>query len=289
MQRAPNSKANLDRAIFRFAGSPVRETALRGEMANAIVAQMIGEGVVKGGSGLKFRFGEAVTRFTMDLDTAWMLGLDDFLSGLKSKLALDWNGFTGEVIVRKQGTPTGVPFAYVMQPCDVKLSYRGTAWYTVKLEIGHNEIGDADTYDLVEMPDEIKGLFEFLCIPVPNPIRAMKLEFQVAQKLHGATAIGSNRPHDLIDLQLIVGKHDLDYTLTRELCLKLFYYRRQQAWPPKVVKQSGWDEGYAAQKGELEILSDVDEAIVWTNKLIAKIDSYSIYRAGTTTRSAGDR
>ena len=273
MQRAPNSKANLDRAIFRFAGSPVRETALRGEMANAIVAQMIGEGVVKGGSGLKFRFGETMTRYTTDLDTAWRVGLDDFLTGLKSQLAQDWNGFTGEVIVRKQGTPSGIPFAYVMQPCDVKLSYRGTAWYTVKLEIGHNEIGDADTYDLVEMPSEIRGLFEFLCLPVPSPIRAMKLEYQVAQKLHGATAEDSNRPHDLIDLQLIVGKQELDYALTRELCLKLFYYRRQQAWPPEVVKQVGWVEGYVAQKGDLEILPDVDKAVAWTNDLIAKIDA----------------
>lgn len=36
-------------------------------MANAIVAQMIGQGVVKGGSGLKFRYGDRATRVTLDL------------------------------------------------------------------------------------------------------------------------------------------------------------------------------------------------------------------------------
>ena len=51
MKSAPNSKSNLDRALQRFAGDFARANDLRGQMANAIVAQMIGEGVVKGGQG----------------------------------------------------------------------------------------------------------------------------------------------------------------------------------------------------------------------------------------------
>jgi hypothetical protein len=31
-----------------------------------------------------------------------------------------------------------------MQPFDVKIDYRGTPWCTVKFELGHNEIGDAE-------------------------------------------------------------------------------------------------------------------------------------------------
>ena len=64
MKNAPNSRANLDKAIQRFAGNPLRANEIRNLMANAIVAQMIGEGVVKGGTGLKFRFGEAMSRVT---------------------------------------------------------------------------------------------------------------------------------------------------------------------------------------------------------------------------------
>ena len=43
MKNAPNSKVNLDRSIQRYAGSDVRAVSLRVSMANAIVAQMIGQ------------------------------------------------------------------------------------------------------------------------------------------------------------------------------------------------------------------------------------------------------
>ena len=60
MKSAPNSKSNLDRALQRFAGDFARANDLRGQMANAIVAQMIGEGVVQGGDvGAVIRRSEA--------------------------------------------------------------------------------------------------------------------------------------------------------------------------------------------------------------------------------------
>ena len=71
MKNAPNSKANLDRAILRFAGDVARSNDLRSLMANSIVAQMIGDGVVKGGTGLKFRYGEQMSRVTLDLESGW--------------------------------------------------------------------------------------------------------------------------------------------------------------------------------------------------------------------------
>jgi len=273
MKSAPNSKANLEKAILRFAGNALRGNEIRNLMANAIVAQMIGEGVVKGGTGLKFRYGEAMSRVTMDLDTAWSVGLDEFLKGLKSKLIAGWNGFTGEVRVLRQGSPKGVPFEYVMQPCDVKLSYLGRPWYTVQLEVGHNEIGDADAFDSVEMPQVLVDLFAFLALPCPSPIRAMRLEYQVAQKLHGATEHDSKRAHDLIDLQLILAQNEIDMVKTASVCRELFRYRRKQPWPSSVVKNENWDASYLDQKGDLNVLDTVDEAIAWANELIAKIDA----------------
>lgn len=136
MKNAPNSKTNLDRAILRFAGDVARSNDLRSLMANSIVAQMIGDGVVKGGTGLKFRYGEQMSRVTLDLDTAWKTDLDSFLKGLKSRLADGWSGFSGEVRILRQASPGGIPFDYVMQPCDVKLIYLGRPWYTVQLEVG---------------------------------------------------------------------------------------------------------------------------------------------------------
>ena len=89
MKKVPNSKVNLDRALQRYAGDYTVANKYRVAMANAIVAQMIGDGVVKGGSSLKFRFGDKATRYTMDLDTAWHYDLDTFLgcdfSSLKNR------------------------------------------------------------------------------------------------------------------------------------------------------------------------------------------------------------
>lgn len=58
MNRQPNSKSNLDRAISRYAGGDaIVANELSVSLANAIVAQLLAEGVVKGGSSLKIRFG----------------------------------------------------------------------------------------------------------------------------------------------------------------------------------------------------------------------------------------
>ena len=69
MTKKPNSRANLDRAIERLFGNYEKSLETRSIMANAIVGQMLHGGVVKGGSGLKLRYGTSITRATMDLDT----------------------------------------------------------------------------------------------------------------------------------------------------------------------------------------------------------------------------
>ena len=273
MKNAPNSKVNLDRAIQRFAGDVARGNELRNLMANSIVAQMIGDGVVKGGTGLKFRYGERMTRVTLDLDTAWKTDLDVFLKGLKSRLSVGWNGFSGKVHILRPASPKNLPFEYVMQPCAVKLSYLGKPWYTVQLEVGHNEIGDADECEMVDVPATLMDLFSFLALPKPSPIPAMRLEYQIAQKLHGVSAPSSKRAHDLIDLQLIMANANVDLPLVSELCRKLFRYRNVHSWPPRIVKGETWDAIYNEQRGELSVIHSVDEAITWANELIARIDN----------------
>ena len=241
-------------------------------MANAIVAQMLGKGVVKGGSGLKFRYGSEMTRVTLDLDTAWTTSLDDFLNDLNLKLESGWCGFTGVVKILKQVMPHGIPFDYVMQPCEVKLSYLGRPWYTVRLEIGHNEIGDADACDFISPPKVLCELFEFLAMETLGNIPTMRLEYQVAQKLHGVSAPRSKRAHDLIDLQLVMAGGAIDLIMVSDLCCKLFRYRKVHTWPPVIEKGDTWDRVYDEQKGSLPVLQTVDEAIIWANELIAKID-----------------
>ena len=273
MNKAPNSKSNLERAISRYADNDsVRANELAVALSNAIVAQMIDAGVVKGGTSLKLRYGSKTSRFTKDLDTAWSVDIDSFLRGISAKLKEGWSGFTGEVVVLKQASPKGIPFDYVMQPCAVHLSYLGTPWRIVDMEIGHNEIGDADAYDLIPVPDEIASLAEYLCFPPLGEVRVMEVEYQVAQKLHGASERESKRAHDLIDLQLIASQNAIDLVKTAAICRQLFKYRRKQHWPATVSKNENWEAVYAEQKGSLPVLPTIDAAIAWANDLIARID-----------------
>ncbi len=269
MTKRPNSRRNLDSAIQREFG-PVGYMDARTAMANAIVGGLLPQGVIKGGTALKLRFGNSATRFTTDLDTAWATGLDEFLEVFEGRLLDGWEGFTGHIIVRKPAHPEGVPARYVMQPFDVKLQYEGKPWLTVPMEIGHNEIGDADEVEY-GLADDVASIFKTVGLPVPGPSPLMPLHHQIAQKLHGVTEPGSERAHDLIDLQIIVKNEQIDLVKTKATCIRLFAYRDMQDWPPIVTKGVGWDDLYQNQRGTLDVLSTVDEAIAWANELIDKI------------------
>lgn len=143
--KRPNSMRHLDDAIRRLCGgAPQDFMRARTVMANAIVASMLPDGVVKGGSALKMRFGEENTRFTTDLDTATATDPAAYAAELDSRLRSGWEGFSGRVVEKDPASPDGIPEQYVMQPYDVKLDYLGKPWCTVPLEVGHNEIGDAN-------------------------------------------------------------------------------------------------------------------------------------------------
>jgi len=272
--KQPNSRRNLDSAINRLAKDENDERRIRLTLANTIVGQMLPSGVVKGGSALKLRYGDDATRFTRDLDTARDTALEEFISDLQDSLEKGWNNFSGHVARREPAKPEGVPAAYVMQPFEVKLSYNQKSWLTVPLEIGHNEIGDADEPEY-EMAEDIVELFTALGFPAPDPIALMPLHHQVAQKLHGVSELGNNRPHDLIDMQVVISESAIDYLKTRETCIRLFEYRNLQVWPPTITKGENWDDLYESQLEGLSALDNVDAAIAWANNLIAKIDKTS--------------
>lgn len=267
----PNTCANLIKAINTLFKD--KDTVrLSRALGNVIVAQMLPDGVVKGGSSLMFRYGGQVTRYTRDMDTARMMELEEYLRLLETSLYNGWNGFTGKLVMVAPPKPKDVPQAYVMMPFDIKLNYCGRPWQTIRIEIGHNEIGDADEFEEI-LPEDLAAVFEALSFPRPNPIHVMMLSHQIAQKLHAVSEAGSERAHDLIDLQLIVANSKLDMADVRSKCHRLFDYRRMQPWPPTIVKGAGWDELYQNAKGNLQVLQTVDEAIAWANELIAKIEN----------------
>lgn len=273
MPKMPHNEHMLELAIVRRAGNDnERALADRMTMANAIVGQMLGPGAgVKGGSSLRFRYGSADSRYTMDFDMTRKIGLDEFLSGFKRRLAEGWNGFTGECDILPQASPRGVPFDYVMQPVKVRLKYKNQPWCSVALEITKASYGCADQFDEIAPNEETLSLFRDLGFPDPESVFAMKLDHQVAQKLRGVSCVGSERAHDLIDLQLILQREHVFLPRVKTICQNIFCGKGCPSWPSQVVKGENWESIYDRQKLSLPVLPSVDAAVVWVNELIAKI------------------
>ena len=272
--KRPNTCTNLIRAI-NIVAAGADAVRLSRQLANVIVGQMLPDGVIKGGSSLMFRYGSKLTRYTRDVDTARVMGHGEYVDRLQRALAAGWNGFSADLVEVEPAKPKDVPGEYVMRPYDAKLKYMGRPWQTVRIEIGHNEIGDADEYEEF-LPEELTAAFEEMQFPRPQPLRVMKLSYQIAQKLHALSEEGSDRAHDLIDLMLIGRQSQLDFVDIKSKCMRLFDYRRKQAWPPEIKKGDEWDAKYEAALGTVRdnsgICHTVDEAVVWVNKFVAQIE-----------------
>lgn len=265
----PTSVRSLEQRIRNLEGDDGLASRRRIGMALVVVGQMLPGGAVKGGSAMALGFGRG-TRFTQDLDAARRGPLRQFRSDLEESLAAGWAGFTGRLIEKQAPRPTGVPTAYVMQPFEVKLDYRGRPWCTVKFELGHNEIGDAEDPEY-RLAADLAELFTEVGLDAPQPIPVMRADHQVAQKLHALSAAGSERAHDLVDLQILDAGEPVDLLLAKSTCTRLFEYRRQQAWPPLVAAGDRWDGLYAEAADGLDALATVDDAVIWVNEFIDRI------------------
>jgi hypothetical protein len=140
------------------------------------------------------------------------------------------------------------------------------------LEVGYDEIGDAQTAEEF-IAEDILDVFKNLCLEEPKPIPLMPLTHQVVQKLHGVSEPNSSRAHDLVDLQLIFARDAVDLKEVSRIAKRLFANRRKQPWPTPITKGESWDSLYSDAAEGLEVFENVDEAIVWANELIEKIDA----------------
>lgn len=269
--RDPGSVNELRRRIdaaARDRASTVRR--LQSLVANVALAQMLPDCAVKGGTGLKLRLGDRLTRQTPDLDTAFRGDRDAFLEQLAASLAAGWGNFSGTVTEGRQRPPAGVPAAYVMQPMTVKLAYHRKPLTTVDVEVGYDEL-EATTSEPAELqlPGEVSTLFADLGLAAPQPVRVLPVHHQIAQKLHACTENGNERAHDLVDLQLLAPL--ADDALVAATVRRLFAFRHQHIWPSVVVAGPAWPALYADAAEGLNVLPDVAAAVAWTNEYIVRL------------------
>jgi len=266
---APKTVRSLDQRIRNLAGDAGLALRRRTSMALVVVSQMLPEGAIKGGSAMALRYGRN-TRFTQDVDAARVRSLDLFQSDFEEFLAVGWEGFSGRLIKRTAPKPPAVPAAYVMQPFEVKLDYQGRSWCTVKFELGHNELGDADEPEY-QLAADLVDLFTGVGLEAPQPVPVLRAEHQIAQKLHALSAEGSERARDLVDLQLLEQRENLDLAAVAATCARLFRYRQQQAWPPTVQAGADWDTLYLEAAESLSVLPTLQGAVTWVNEFIERI------------------
>lgn len=272
----PKNANRLQGAITRAAQSR-RTTHRRVQslVANTIVGQVLPEAAVKGGTGLKLRFGDRLTRETPDLDAAFRGDRDAFTRDLQDALAAGWGDFGGTVIEGEQRAPgellDRLGAAYVMQPIRVKLTYKKATFCSVDLEVGYDEL-EATTNEPPEetMSREVLELFAELGLPEPAPVRVLPLHHQISQKLHACSEPGSARAHDLVDLQLMAPH--ADDALVHETSVRLFRFRKSHAWPPTVTAGPGWEPRYTDAADGLDVLP-LPEAVHWVNDYIARVDA----------------
>jgi hypothetical protein len=273
----PRHRVALETRLRNIANARgANELRLRRTLANTIVAQMLPPGVVKGGTALKLRVGEAGSRFTPDFDAARAenLTVDDFIDDFGRRLATGWNGFTGRIVRLDPADPPGIPDDYVMQPFELKLSYRNQAWLTVEFELGHDEIGSTKnpTFALAR---ELIELFDQLGLPAPAAVALLSTEHQIAQKLHACTTPnrhgGNERAHDIVDLQILIDADPPDYSVLANVGPRLFTARRVAPWPPVVRIFPGWEETYARAAEGLDVRT-LPKAVEWINNIIATIE-----------------
>lgn len=269
--RDPGSVNELRRRITAAAaaaGSTVKR--LQSLIANVALAQMLPPTAVKGGTALKLRLGDTMTRQTPDLDTAFRGDKAAFLSDLQANLIAGWGHFGGTVSEGRQRPPPGVPAAYVMQPYTVKLTYHRRPLTTVDVEVGYDEL-EATTKDAPELAlaPEITTLFAQLGLAAPRPVPVLPLHHQIAQKLHACTEPGNERAHDLVDLQLMAPY--ADDARVADTVRRLFHFRQQHPWPAVVQVGPTWSSLYTGAAEDLDVLPEVARAVTWANDYIARL------------------
>jgi hypothetical protein len=245
-------------------------------VASTLAGQMLPDGVVKGGTAMKIRVGEAGSRYTPDFDASRSrnIAVDDYIEQLRDQLERGWSGFTGTVRVLEPRQVEDVPPDYVMQPFEIQLAYQSRHWLTVEFELGHDEVGSTEDRDL-RIADDLVEIFAAIGLEEPAPIPLMLVEHQVAQKLHACTYVNpktnrNDRAHDLVDLQILEQEETIDYAELREIGTRLFAARRAQDWPPTVVEYDDWGTIYTEAAEGLDVLPTATEAVTWANDLIAR-------------------
>jgi hypothetical protein len=201
----PGNAADLERRINKLSTeSDVPMQKIKLDIGNGVISQLLpNEVIIKGGSSMALRYPPSEIRLTSDFDIVYKNSLQDFINEFAHNLEKGWNDFSGKIIQYNSPTRTRLPEGQYMTPIDIRLSYRGKSFNTIRVEAVNQAFDEIDTAQYIISPFENK-IFEDLNIPALKEQPVMSLENQLAQKFHGIMDEEKARPNDLIDVQIIL-------------------------------------------------------------------------------------
>lgn len=293
----PLNVSQLDERV-RDAAAALGIPAARAKtmLSTLAVSQMLPHVVaVKGGMGIKIRLGELGTRATKDLDVAAAERGAEFDRMFAELLAEGWGvvpaskgalrkdpsapdrvAFTGALKPGKPHDPGVSAPRYLMQPYRVTLSFLGSAWSGLDVEVADSEVASVEDGEIL-LDDEVAAFADRFGFGALAPVRLVELEQQIAQKIHALSDEDYNRAHDLVDLQLLwMAKPDLAQVQHR--CAATFAWRKKQAWPPLPLRaMDGWEAQYGDAReetlvdGDSVVIRDLAEARAWLEARISEV------------------
>lgn len=292
----PLNVTQLGDRLVRIAGEMgVPVARARVMLCTLIVSQMLPDAVaVKGGMGVKLRFGERGTRATADLDVSTRARGEAFEQEFRRRLAEGWGtvppskgeqrrnpaaadrvAFTATVRAVKIHDPGLSRPQYAMHPYRVSIAFLGSPWGGLDVEVSDPEI-DPHSH-IREIDGELVRFGASFGFGALQPVTLVGLEHQIAQKIHAVTDPAYVRAHDLVDLQLLWTAAP-DLASLHHLCVRTFDWRRQQPWPPLPLRpMEDWALAYAdaraetAVSGETTVLPDVTAAREWLARIVEAI------------------
>jgi hypothetical protein len=290
-REAPRTKGALSQRLRNLArAESLPEVRLQRHLGVLVVAELLGRVrsengqqlfLVKGGSSIEMRLGISVTRTSKDLDAVFRGDFEQMYQLARASLESGWNDFTAVVtppeVINVPGLPTK-PRRF-----DVKVSFRGTPWCTVPVEVSPAEASSADAADFVspspfaELHLGTLGLDEAALVP------CLPLPYQLAQKLHACTAPrpaerANVRAHDLIDILLLWPLVPAaEHGQVRAACVEIFESRATHRWPPSVSAPQNWAALYSKElKSMVDVgglPTSVEAAVAAVQVVVSTIDA----------------
>ncbi|MDR0950270.1 MAG: nucleotidyl transferase AbiEii/AbiGii toxin family protein [Candidatus Ancillula sp.] len=167
----------------------------------------------------------------------------------------------------------------------VRLKIKGKPWRKVKVEISFPEGKIAEHVN--EIP---ANSTKFFGLKTASELATISMDYQVAQKIHGAStphnppAHINDRVRDIVDLMLIKKTFypaSSDLSGVRNACVDIFAARKDEAeklgmdsldWPPVIKSNDVWARLFPRYAESVGLTKSLDECIGELNEWIGEID-----------------